>query len=227
MSDTSTSTAPEEKDQLNLLLADDHAILRQGLRQLLETRPDLNVVGEAENGEEAIVKALSLKPDVILMDINMPKVNGYEASQAILTAWPGANILVLTNQDDADVVNKFLDLNIRGFLLKDVKLDALVLALYTAHSGQKVPLSDDLQAKLTDAREKAEAKVHTGLDVLTERELEVIRALCKGMSNQELAETLVVSPKTVHNHLYNIYSKLGVSSRSEAIVWAMEQGLNS
>lgn len=215
-----------EKEQLSILLADDHAILRQGLRQLLETRPDLNVVDEAENGEEAIVKAISLKPDVILMDINMPKVNGYEASQAILTAWSDANILVLTNQDDADVVSKFLDLNIRGFLLKDIKLDALVLALYTAHAQKKVPLSEELQAKLTEAKAKAEAKANTGLDILTEREQEVLKALSKGMSNQELAEALVVSPKTVHNHLYNIYSKLGVNSRSEAIVWAIEHGFH-
>lgn len=208
---------------LNLLLADDHAILRQGLRQLLETRPDLQVIDEAENGEEAILKAITLKPDVILIDINMPKVNGYEACQAILAAWPKAQIVVLTNQDDPHVVNKFLDLNIRGFMLKDVKLDALVHGLYKAHSGQNIPLAEDLQTKLTQAQKKA----ITHLDILTEREQEVIRALSKGLSNQELAEELTLSPKTVHNHLYNIYSKIDVSSRSEAIVWAIENGFSA
>src|SRR5687768_1075562 len=99
-------------DVIRLLLVDDHTILRQGLKQLLAMDPKIEICGEAENGEDAILKSLILKPDIILMDINLPKVNGYESSRAILTAWPSANILILTNQDDANILKKFVDLGI-------------------------------------------------------------------------------------------------------------------
>lgn len=204
--------------QLRLLLVDDHEILRQGLRQLLETRPEFTIVGEATNGEEAIVQALSHKPDVLLMDINMPKLNGLEASRAILTAWPDANIIILTNQDDPQVIEKTTELGVRGFLLKDVPLDTLVTAIYKAKTGQSIPLSDDLTQRLTEAK-----KTNTPLaEPLTERENEVLKALAKGLSNQAIADDLCVSTKTIHNHLYNIYGKLGVNTRAEAIVWALE-----
>lgn len=208
-------------EKIKILLVDDHTILRQGMRQLLETFEQLNVCGEAGDGQEAIVQALSLKPDVILMDINLPKLNGYESSQSILTAWPEANILMLTNQDDPNVLKKCLDLDIRGFLLKDVEVDDLVVAIEKAIAGETIELSSELAEKLSDLKVKSEEKVH-----LTEREQEVLKALAKGFSNQELAEQFVVSPKTIHNHLYNIYSKINASSRSEAIVWAISNGLN-
>ena len=208
---------------IRVLLVDDHTILRQGLKQLLAFDGNITVVGEAENGEEAVVKALSLKPDVILMDINMPKLTGYEACQAILTAWPDACILVLTNQDDRHVIKKFMDLAIRGFLLKDVDVDHLIDSIYRAMAGETVELADELQERLgTSSR----ASKSDALSALTQREKEVLAALAKGYSNQQLAELLTVSPKTVHNHLYNIYSKINVSSRSEAIVWAIENGMN-
>lgn len=206
---------------INILLVDDHTILRQGMKQLLELGDGLNICGEAENGEEAIFKALSLKPDVILMDVNLPKVNGYAASQAILTAWPAARIIVLTNQDDADVLKKFLDLGVKGYFLKDIQAEDLIDILQRVVQDLPVDLPPDLAEKLK------QAKVHHKPDTistLTEREREVLLALTKGYSNQQLADLLTVSPKTVHNHLYNIYSKIGVSSRSEAIVWAMESG---
>ncbi|MFN8614479.1 MAG: response regulator transcription factor [Vampirovibrionales bacterium] len=218
-----TSVMPTDAETplaLRLVLADDHSLLRQGLRQLLETRPEISVIGEADNGEQAVVQALSLKPDVILMDINMPIVNGFEASKAILGAWPQARILILTNQDDPSVVKRFLELPIAGFLLKDIALPQLVWSLYMAHSGQTVPLSSELEERLKASPNRLAALT----DPLTEREQDVLRWLAKGLSNQELANQLCVSPKTVHNHLYNMYSKLGVSSRAEAIVWAIENG---
>lgn len=203
--------------QLTLLLADDHQILRQGLKQLLETRPELTVTSEASNGEEAVLQALSHKPDVILMDINMPKLNGLDASKAILTAWPDANIIIFSNQDDPQVVKKATELNIRGFILKDVELDTLVKAIYKAKTGQSTPLSNDLQESLTSKSPQQNLS-----EPLTSREQDVLTALAKGLSNQAIADNLCVSPKTVHNHLYNIYGKLGINTRAEAIVWALE-----
>jgi two-component system response regulator DegU len=206
---------------IRVLLVDDHTILRQGMKQLLEMDERISICGEALNGEEAILQALTMKPDVILMDINMPKVNGYMASRSILMAWPEAKILVLTNQDEPDILKKFLELGVKGYFLKDVDIDVLIQGILDVVAGQTVELSQELQEKLKQVKQNAKSDtVHQ----LTEREKEVLKALTKGVSNQELAEMLTVSPKTVHNHLYNIYSKIGVSSRSEAIVWAIESG---
>jgi DNA-binding NarL/FixJ family response regulator len=207
---------------IRILLVDDHPILRQGMKQLLEMYGGLDICGEAGNGEEAIMQALGQKPDIILMDINLPKVSGYESSRAILTAWPEAQILILSNQDDPRVMRKCLDLPVKGFLLKDIQIDDLVEAIRKVHMGQPLTLSPDLAAKL----EKSEkGKIKSEVEVLTEREREVLGALSKGYSNQKLAELLVVSPKTVQNHLYSIYHKIGVGSRSEAILWAIEANL--
>ncbi len=219
---TSDAFSEHAEPPIRVLLVDDHTILRQGLKQLLEAESGIQIIEEASNGEEAILKALSVKPDLILMDVNMPKVNGYESSRAILTAWPTARIIVLTNQDDTHVIKKFMDLGVQGFLLKDVQTEVLVEAMRRVMRGEKVALSDDLTAKMATTPKNPKATVHL---TLTEREKEVLHALTKGYSNQHLADLLMVSPKTVHNHLYNIYSKIGVSSRAEAIVWAMEAGL--
>ena len=211
-------------EPIRVLLVDDHAILRQGMKQLLETDAHFTVCGEAGNGEEAIMQAFSLKPDIILMDINLPKVSGYESSRAILTAWPEAKIVILSNQDDPHVMKKCLDLQVKGFLLKDIRIENLVAALRRVHEGEKIELSDELNLRLE--RDKKDAtEMEKEAEALTEREREVLKALSKGYSNQKLAELLVVSPKTVQNHLYNIYHKIGVGSRSEAILWAIEANL--
>ncbi len=212
-----------ETTAIRVLLIDDHTILRQGLKQLLATDSQIEICGEADNGEDAIMQALALKPDVILMDINLPKVNGYEASRAIMTAWPAARIIVLTNQDDTLVLKKFLDLGVKGFLLKDVQIEELISSIHRVIAGETLDLSADLSEKLNSAKFTAKEDI---FDALTDREKEVLSALTRGYSNQQLAELLMVSPKTVHNHLYNIYSKIGVNTRSEAIVWAIESGFS-
>lgn len=207
---------------LKIVVVDDHTILRQGLTQLLSTAKDIVIVAEAGDGDEAIVQALTHRPDVILMDVNMGKVNGYDASRAILAAWPDARIIVLTNQDNPAVIQKFQALGVKGFLMKDVNLDALIAGIrQVAYGNHRIPLSEDLSAIVEQAEKRL---VKNRLVDLTDREKEVLCALAKGHSNRQLADMLVVSPKTVHNHLYNIYSKIGVSSRAEAIVWAIESG---
>lgn len=211
---------PDTTAKIRLLLVDDHTLLRQGMRQLLEQYPHLHVVDEASDGEEAVLKALTLKPDIILMDITMPKLSGYEASKAIFTVWPQAKILILTNQDDKLILKKLLELPIMGYCLKDVDTVELVAQLEGIHAGDKQPLSAELAEKLNPANRKTEP----GMDALTERESDVLSALAQGHTNQQLADLLCVSPKTVNNHLYSIYSKIGVANRSEAIVWAIKNG---
>ncbi|MBK8189365.1 MAG: response regulator transcription factor [Vampirovibrionales bacterium] len=206
---------------LRVLLADDHPILRQGLKQLLSLTPGVVVAGEAGNGQEAVAQAMALKPDVILMDAAMPLLSGYDASRAILTAWPQAKILALTNEDDPQTAQRFLDIGVLGFLLKDAALDDLAAAIRQAAAGQTVPLAPEMAARVAALR--AAAKERDAF-TLTAREREVLGALARGHSNQQLADVLCVSPKTVHNHLYSIYSKIGVASRSEAIVWALRNG---
>lgn len=205
---------------IRILLVDDHPILRQGMKQLLESNEGFTVCGEAGDGEQAIVRAISQKPDIILMDINLPRLSGYEASRAILTAWPEAKIIVLSNQDDPHVMKKCLDLAIKGFLLKDIRIEDLIAAMQRVHHGDSLELAPELLERI-----KALHVNNTAPDALTEREREVLQALSKGYSNQKLADMLIVSPKTVQNHLYNIYQKIGVANRSEAILWAINAGL--
>jgi DNA-binding NarL/FixJ family response regulator len=207
---------------IRLLLVDDHPILRQGMRQLLELHGGLQICGEAGDGENAVVQALAHKPDIILMDINLPKLSGYESSRAILTAWPQAKIIILSNQDDPHVMKKCLDLPVKGFLLKDIQIEDLVEALRKVQAGETLVLTAELASKLQKHQTSAAGQC---LDSLTEREREVLRALSKGYTNQKLAELLVVSPKTVQNHLYSIYHKIGVNNRAQAIVWALEANL--
>ncbi|MGE0201814.1 MAG: response regulator [Candidatus Melainabacteria bacterium] len=209
---------------VRVLLVDDHPVLREGMARLLASDGTVTVAGQAGDGQEAVLQALTLKPDVVLMDMNMPRVNGYEASKAILAAWPQANILILTNQDHPSVIRPVTALPVRGVLLKDVELPELMKAIHAAARGADTPLHSELAAKLKEDAARA-GNARDKLTQLTDREKEVLQALGRGFSNQQLAEQFVVSPKTIHNHLYNIYQKIGVVSRSEAIVWAMESGL--
>ncbi|MBX2861120.1 MAG: response regulator transcription factor [Vampirovibrio sp.] len=218
-----TSAEHAESKSVKVLLVDDHTILRQGLKQLLDaTDAHVTVTGEAGDGQEAISLAFSLRPDVILMDINLPKVNGYEATKAILTGWPEARVVVLTNQDDPHVIKKFLDLGVKGFCLKDIPIGQMLDVIDGVMAGKTMPLSDELQHRLESLKDMPAEKL---AEPLTDREKEVLTALSKGYTNQQLADLLVVSPKTVHNHLYNIYGKINVKNRSEAILWAIDAGL--
>ncbi len=207
----------------SIMLVDDHHIVRQGMKQLLELQEGFSICAEATDGEEAVLKALTHKPDVILMDVNLPKVSGYEASKSILGAWPDAKILVLTNEDDAQTLGKIMALPVKGYLLKDIQIDELVQHFQAVMAGQTVNLAADLNEKL-DALQKQTSVKESSVFALTDREKEILRALTRGYSNHQLATHFTVSQKTIHNHLYSIYSKIGVSSRTEAIVWAIETG---
>lgn len=212
-------------DRIRLLIADDHPVFRYGLRALLQAEPAAEVVGEAMTGDEAIALAASLQPDVILMDLNMPGVNGIEATRRILAANPHINILVLTLFDDDDTVFAAMRAGARGYLLKGAEGDETVRAIHAVSSGEAIfspPIARRLMQYFGASRPTAPPQVFPDL---TEREREILTLMAQGYTNTAIAERLVISPKTVRNHVSNIFSKLQVADRVEAIIRARDAGL--
>jgi len=205
-------------NKIKILIADDHTIVRAGIRQLLETQPDFEIVAEVENGREAIEQA-NLQPlDVILMDLRMPELNGVEAIIGIKSQHPDLHILVLTTYDtDADIV-RAVDAGATGYLLKDVPREELFRAVRATAKGETV-LASSVAAKLM-------GKVRAGGDdMLSAREIEVLVQVAHGATNQEIAERLFISRATVKSHLIQICNKLGVSDRTSAVTTALERGV--
>jgi DNA-binding NarL/FixJ family response regulator len=205
-------------NKIKILIADDHTIVRAGIRQLLETQPDFEIVAEVENGREAIEQA-NLQPlDVILMDLRMPELNGVEAIIGIKSQHPDLHILVLTTYDtDADIV-RAVDAGATGYLLKDVPREELFRAVRATAKGETV-LASSVAAKLM-------GKVRAGGDdMLSAREIEVLVQVARGATNQEIAESLFISRATVKSHLIQICNKLGVSDRTSAVTTALERGV--
>jgi DNA-binding NarL/FixJ family response regulator len=210
---------------IRVFLAEDHAIVRKGVRALLATEPDVEVVGEAADGSEAIAEVVRLRPDVTLMDLMLPEIDGIEAIRRITAAWPDAVILVLTSFATDDKVFPAIKAGARGYLLKDASRAELLQGIQTVHQGgslvQPVVASRLLDRFGTLERER---ELH---EPLTEREREVLNLVASGARTREIAEQLVVSEKTVKYHLTQIYNKLSVSSRTAAVARARELGLLS
>lgn len=208
---------------INLLLADDQALVRAGFRLILNAEPDLRVVAEAEDGDRAVAEAARSNPDVVLMDIRMPRLDGIGATKAILEAVPQARVLILTTFDLDDYVVNAFRAGASGFLLKTVPPAQLIAAVHTVYE------SDALLAPASTRRlieEHAPAPVEApALDQLTSREREVLRLLARGMTNAEIAGTLVVEPSTVKSHVARILAKLGLRDRVQAVVFAYDHGL--
>jgi RNA polymerase sigma factor (sigma-70 family) len=213
-------------ESIKVLLADDHAVVRQGTRELLEREKGIDVVAEASDGKEAVQLTIKERPDVVVMDFAMPKLNGIEATRQIKAVAPGIAILVLTAYDSDQYIFAFLEAGAAGYLLKDVQVDELVEAIRAVHGGESM-LHPAIARKVINrfAQPEKEAKtVHIALDQLTEREVEVLKLAAKGMSNREIAEELIISDRTVQSHLTNIFNKMGVGSRTEAVVHALRRG---
>jgi DNA-binding NarL/FixJ family response regulator len=212
-------------DRIRILIADDHPVFRYGLRALLSAEQTTEVVGEATTGEEAIEKALSLQPDVILMDLNMPGVNGIEATRRILAQTPHVSILVLTMFDDDDSVFAAMRAGARGYLLKGAEGEETVRAIQVVRGGEAI-FSPSIARRLMQyfgaSRSTALPQLFPDL---TEREREILTLIAQGYTNPAIAEKLVLSPKTVRNHVSNIFSKLQVAGRTEAIIRARNAGL--
>jgi len=210
---------------IRVVLVDDHAVLRQGLRRLLEDEPDIEVVGEAANGLEAIAVTRALAPDLVLMDVVMPRLNGLEATKQIKQSNPATAVLVLSAHDDDRYVLGLLEAGAAGYLLKSATAQEVIHAIRAVHAGEAVLHPAIAGRLLTRAARPTTrvALVHSN-ELLTEREVEVLRCAAKGLSNKEIASQLVLSVPTVKAHLVNIFNKMGVGSRTEAVMQALNQG---
>ena len=211
---------------IRVLIADDQALVRSGFRLIVETRPDLEVVGEAEDGEQAVRLTLELEPDVILMDVRMPGVDGIEATRRIVAAGSAARILVLTTFDLDEYVYAAVRAGASGFLLKDVRPGDLVEAIRLVANGSAL-LGPGVTRRLLErfAYEDASGDAAEAVARLTEREREILRLLASGLSNAELARQLVVSETTVKTHVSSVLRKLGVRDRVQAVIVAYDAGL--
>jgi DNA-binding NarL/FixJ family response regulator len=207
------------------MLVEDHVLVRQGTRELLEREEDLEVVAEAGDGEEATRLAAEHRPDVILMDIAIPKFNGLEATQRIKTVSPELAVLVLSAYDDDEYVFAFLEAGAAGYLLKDVSASDLIKAIRAVYAGDSV-LHPAVTRKVIDyfAGQRAEAQKASVPVPLTDRELEVLRLAASGLTNRKIGRTLSISARTVQVHLSNVFGKLGVGSRTEAVLYAVREG---
>src|SRR5262245_25013051 len=212
-------------EKIRILIADDHAPFREGLRALLLAAPDAEVIGEATTGEEAIGQAAALQPDVILMDINMPGVNGIEATRRILYTSPHISVLVLTMFDDDDSVFAALRAGARGYLLKGALKAEILRAIRGVSSGEAIfgpAIAKRLVSYFAGLKPAAPAPA---FPELTDREREILALIAQHITNPEIADRLSLSQKTVRNHVSNIFSKLQVVDRAQAIIRAREAGL--
>jgi len=210
---------------IRVLIADDHAILRKGIRALLGTEPDMEVVGETGDGLETVAQAEALHPDVILMDLVMPKMDGIEATRRIAADQPGVRILVLTSFAADDKVFPAIKAGALGYILKDSGPAELVQAIHQVHQGQP-SLEPSIALKMLQEISHPARQPPTP-DPLSEREMEVLRLLAQGKSNREIADQLVITELTVRTHVSNILGKLHLASRTQAALYALKEGLAS
>ena len=214
------------KPKTRILIADDHPLLREALCQVFSSQKDMEIVGEAGNGEEAIDLASQLKPDILVMDIMMPKFDGLEASRQIKKITPNTAILILTAYDDDNYVLGLLEAGATGYLMKSAKGQDLVEAVRAIRAGESVLHPKIIEKLLKQAMVKpVETAEHKIKELLSDREMEMLKLLATGMSNKEIAEKLCLSLRTVKAHMSNIFAKMNVASRSEALVEALRKGL--
>jgi len=212
------------EEKIKLLIADDHAILRQGLRRILEAEPDMSVIGEAATGTDAVKRARQLKPDVVIMDISMPEQDGIESMRQILKTL-SSRVLILTVHTEHHVISEAVSAGAAGYLTKDSLDHELVSAVRTVVHGGTV-FSPNISKRLAESSQTLQAgNGYRSLESLTSREREVFLLLAEGKSPSEVATSLFVSPKTVHTHRQHIMEKLGLKTTTELIRFALRQGV--
>lgn len=212
------------EQQIKVLITDDQAIVRKGIRALLATELDISVVGEAENGVEAVSRAESLQPDVILMDLVMPEMDGIEAIRGIKTRQPAARILVLTSFATDDKVFPAIKAGAQGYLLKDSSPEELVQAIRQVYQGETSLHPTIARKVLQEIQTPPGPEQPRTSEPLTEREVEVLQLIVRGLGNQSIGERLSISEATVRTHVSNILSKLHLASRTQAALYALQQG---
>lgn len=210
---------------ITILIVDDHALLRQGIKKVLDLESDLSVIGEAGDGDEAIKMALQLKPDIVLLDVNMPKKNGLEVTKELRQLAPHIKIVLLTIHDDENYVIEVIKAGATGYLLKDIEPGMLIKAIRSVHLGESFiypTLARRLFFEVDQEKKSENQRTRGSQDSLTSREIEVLQLIGQGLSNQEMAQKLFLSEKTVKNHLTNIFRKINVSDRTQAVIYAIK-----
>ena len=214
---------------IRIVIADDHALLRQGIKNVLSLEPDFDVIGEAADGAEAIYKVDNLKPDILLLDVNMPRLNGLEVTKQLKQASATVKVIILTMHDDESYVLEVIKSGAVGYLLKDIEPGMLVKAIRIVFAGQSFmypTLAQRLFGELSRQEEKRlevpQMLERRKEERLTYREVEVLQLIGQGMSNQEIAKKLYLSEKTVKNHLTNIFRKINVVDRTQAVLYAIK-----
>jgi DNA-binding NarL/FixJ family response regulator len=214
---------------IKILIADDHMLLRNGIRNVLEFEADLAVIGEAADGEEAVARAIALVPDIILLDINMPKMNGLEVTKKLRSENPQIKVIVLTMHDDDNYVIEVIKSGAAGYLLKDIEPSMLIKAIHTVYEGESFiyptlakKLFGEIHRQEERQRESGPMVERRKEERLTYREIEVLELICQGLSNHDIAQKLFLSEKTVKNHLTNIFRKISVSDRTQAVLYAIK-----
>ena len=210
-------------DKISVLIVDDHRVVRQGLRDFLELQDDIEVVGEAATGEEGVKLARDLLPDVTLQDLVLPGIDGVEATRQIKATSPSTRVIVLTSFADGDKVFPAIKAGAISYLLKDVQPEELARAIRAAQRNEAV-LHPEVASKLM-AEFNTVRPAETQVEQLTEREMDVLRLIARGKSNKEIADTLIISEKTVKTHVSNILSKLHLADRTQAAIYALRQKL--
>lgn len=213
-------------DKIRIIFAEDHVLVREGTRQLLDRHQDLEVVGEAADGAEAVELVRRLSPEVAILDIAMPRMGGIEATKRIKALSPETSVLILTAYDDDQYVFALLEAGAAGYLLKDVSAAELVRAVRAVHAGEPVlhpAIARKVLARFAEKKQGGAEPLADGSS-LSERETEVLRLAARGMSNAAIAQELALSARTVQVHLTHIFAKLGVASRTEAVIAALRRG---
>ena len=213
---------------IRFLICDDHALFRQGIKSILELESDFRIIGEASTGREAIRYALETQPDIILMDIQMPELDGVEATKEILSEYPEAKVIILTMYRQDTYVFEAIKAGAMGYMLKDADANDLIASIRRVANGETL-LNADIAASILEDFGKVTLEMpdnhNQKLSELTERETAILRYLAKGVSNQEIAEALNVSEKTIRNRLSEIFSKLRLNNRTQAALYALKEGI--
>jgi DNA-binding NarL/FixJ family response regulator len=215
-------------DPVRVLIADDQALFRRGLFAVLSSEQGIEVVAEAEDGEEALAKAVELVPDVVLLDVRMPRMDGIEAARRIKEAVPSTKLLMLTVSDEEDDLYEAIKAGANGYLLKEVSVEEVAGAIRAVVQGQSLispPMASKLLREFNALARQASEREQLPAPVLTPRELEVLKLVARGISNKDVAEHLFISENTVKNHVRNILEKLHLHSRMEAVMYAVRQHL--
>lgn len=210
-------------DQIRLLLADDHTILRAGLRSLLENEPDMRVVGEAEDGRAAVKLACELQPDIIIMDIAMPSLNGLEATRQVRQNCPSVKVLILTMYENEEYIRQALAFGAMGYLLKDATASELIHAVRAIHKGEAVLSPPVTRLVVENYLRWGDIQKDHSADGLSPREREILQLIAEGNTNKQIAEILSLSIKTIQTHRMNLMSKLGIHDRADLIKYAIQR----